>query len=128
MALHIANRYNCCSPLTAKHEIMPEILPFGMRDVEVAVTITGTVAEILSELRALRPGNTSRSARIRAQTIQAQNRRQWEDYYLPEIVEGDIDRARDALDMLARERRISAETERKLDDIIGALVIITRRA
>jgi hypothetical protein len=102
-------------------------LPFSMReDVEITFTLEGTATEVLAELRALRVNLTRRKAIIRTVTLRPGNFRKYEDQYLPAIVDGNASAATEKVNTLVRQRLLTPETERHLDDVIGALEILTR--
>jgi hypothetical protein len=104
-------------------------LPFGMQeDVEITFTIEGPATEVLADLRALRAGRTQRKATIRAMTIDPTKQRWFEDQFLPIIGEGDASLAKEKINTLVRQRLVTPETERHLDEVVGALEILTRRA
>ena|SRR5690349_13681893 len=97
-------------------------------DVEITFTIEGTATDVLADLRMLRGGRTRRKASLRIVTINSDNFRRWEDQFLPPIVEGDASLTKEKVNSLARQRLLTADTERHLDDVIGALEILTRRS
>jgi hypothetical protein len=104
-------------------------LPLGKQeDVEIIFTIEGTATEVLADLRVLRASRTRRKAQISALTIRAGDQRWWDDQLFPLIADGDADAARAKLNGLVRQRLVTAETERHLDDVITEAEIRTRHA
>jgi hypothetical protein len=89
-------------------------------------TIEGAATDVLADLRALRASRTKRSARVHAITIDPTRRRWWSEEYLPTINDGDATLAKEKLNTLVRQRLVTAETERHLDEVIAELEIRTR--
>jgi hypothetical protein len=54
-------------------------------------------------------------------------RRWWSEEYLPTINDGDATLAKEKLNRRVRQRLVTAETERHLDEVIAELEIRTRR-
>jgi hypothetical protein len=101
-------------------------LPFGMKeDVEVSLTIEGGASEVIAALRVRRSSGAKRSAQIHTVTLRP-DRRWYSDEYLPMIRDGDAEAAKEKLNSLVRQRLLTPETERHLDEVIAELEVQTR--
>ena len=104
---------------------------FESDPLQLSITLRGDAAVILKEVRRLRELNITAEAHLEAQVMtpnHAGRMRRMDVIEFPVITDGEGEDALRQVDSLARQTRIDANTERRLDDTIEELARWTGRA